>query len=202
MIPTQQLSSSPVIGEFEAPRDFPAYTALENYELGGLGIGDTSAGLRTNTWRGRVIGDDVILDTEGVPETVVFSAPGITEFSFTFDQNMRPFIAFTADETSKFYWFDPTVSQFVVTELPAGSRNPRCTLDDKRALQNSISDIILAYLRDSSLYFRAQRDRYLIEYVLYAPSGANPPLEVLEQVGMADNLRLRFRCRVPIGSVE
>jgi hypothetical protein len=64
-------------------------------------------------------------------------------------------------------------------------------LDDKRPLQNAVSDVILAYTRSGNLYFRAQRDRYLVEYPL-----ATAVTGTLDKVGMNTVNRLQFEFRV------
>jgi len=137
------------------------------YELGGVGLQDSTQGLMVQTWKGEVIGDNVVLSAPNTPPTVVYSEPGITEMTFTFDQNMQPFLAYMVNfEVCKFRWFDGTISQFVVTTLPAGSFSPRCSLDDKREIANTFSwnDIIVTYIRNGTIYFRKQRDRYTVEY--------------------------------------
>src|SRR5690606_2169900 len=94
------------------------------------------------------------------------------------------------DNTGAFYyWYDATIEDYRLSQLPPGSTNPRCTLDDKRPLQIPTSDIILAYTRDNSLYFRAQRDRFQDEYLLTSELPVNG---VLEQIGMNTKWRLQF----------
>ena len=72
-----------------------------------------------------------------------------------------------------------------------GAVNPRVTLDDKRRGQTSSSDVILAYLRAGSLYYRQQRDRYLTEYLLTA----NPPCGGLATLCMSTGGRLHLALR-------
>lgn len=167
MIPGNELSSETV------PRDF-AYepvqrtSLLVDYEMGGVALNDPSQGMLVRLWTAEVrFGSRIYILAEGVEESLQYIATAIiTEINFTFDQNMRPFIAMVEGGVAKFLWFDPVESQQVKTELPAFSRDPRCSLDDKRSFALSTSDIILAYVRNNNLYFRLQRDRYLVEYLL------------------------------------
>jgi hypothetical protein len=63
---------------------------------------------------------------------------------------------------------------------------PKCSLDDKRQLQVSRSDIILAYIREGALYARQQRDRFDTEYLLKSDVGG-----YLRRIGM--NVQQRFQ---------
>lgn len=191
MLPDHVLSSQVLSGGFLAPRDLPR-TPLSDHELGGTDIADASDGLRVKVWAGEVIGNDVVLSAEDVAPTTVLTVANITEFSFTFDQNMRVAVAYTVNDVDTYlYWYDATLPGYTTTQMPAGSLNPRCSIDDKRALENSTSDIILAYIREGALYFRAQRDRYAIEYLLSDEIGANQ----LVQIGMNNVNRFQFQLR-------
>ncbi|MFO7287705.1 MAG: hypothetical protein C0P79_012690 [Gammaproteobacteria bacterium] len=187
------MSTKSVAGPFRAPRDRKK-EPLEDYELGGLAINDASAGLEVQVWRGRYLDGAIVLDVPGVVEPVsVLEIAGVTEFQFTFDQNMQPAIAYVVnDQTAHWYWFDATVPGFETLDLPEGSITPRCTLDDKRdaaGTRAAVSDIILTYLRDGVLYFRAQRERYEDEHEL------ETDLEGYElgQFGMNRRLRLQWQ---------
>jgi hypothetical protein len=140
-----------------------------------------------------------------VPEFVAFSAPGITEFSFSFDQNMRLAIAFVQDGVAKLRWFDSVPGQTVITEYPSAI-TPRVVLDDKRFTQTSASDIIFAYMRNGDLYYRQQRDRFQTEI---DPTELMPEPERTQtrernalspgliKIGFNRQLRLQFLMEVP-----
>lgn len=190
MLPGSSLSLSIQSGTFLSPRD-QRYLGdyLLDYERGGVDIGDSSEGLNVKDWTGTYDSGDFILEASGVSPTVVLSVPNVREFGFTFDQNMRVFLAYELeDDTSWFYWYDTVGSDFATTQLPDGSHSLRCSIDDKRSLQSNSSDIILSYLRDSSLYFRAQRDRYETEYLL--TTGLGTKIQV--QSGMNNVGRFQF----------
>lgn len=170
MIPQNVLSTTPDPGAFRAPHD-RVKERLIDYELGGRAIQDPSAGLELQVWRGRYLDGAIVLDVPGVVEPVsVLEIADVTEFQFTFDQNMQPAIAYVLnDQTAHWYWFDATVQGFETLDLPEGSITPRCTLDDKREASGTLSgasDIILTYLRAGTLYYRVQRERYEDEHEL------------------------------------
>ncbi len=190
MIPGETLSSRPVPAAFVGARAL-AVTRTVDYEDGGIGISDPSQGSLYQRWRGRLIEGRVWLDAANAAPYPWLDALGTTEFSFTFDQNMRPAIAFVQNGVAKLRWFDSQAGQQVTTDIGAGVITPRVTLDDKRFTQSANSDIILAYVRDGALYYRQQRDRFTIERLLDAG-----PHKGLIKIGMGSNLRLHWLMEV------
>lgn len=192
MLPDNVISTLSLSAAFIPPRNVRKQLLLD-YARGGVAIGDASQGLDVKDWRCRLVGADVVVGSDDVPETTIFTQSDITELSLTFDQNMRPFIAFVAADQASYRWYDSVVSSFVISNLPANSMRPRCAMDDVRPSQSSSSDIILAYTRDNVLYYRQQRDRYLVEYAL--STGVVDPLH---QVGMSVKNRFQFKFEVNI----
>lgn len=193
MMPSNSLSSTAVASRFAGARA-KSITKLLDYEDGGIAIQDPSAGLLYQAWRARLINDKVWVDAPNTEEFVMFSAPGMTEISLTFDQSMRPALAYVQDGISKIWWYDSGVDRMVITEIGAGIITPRITLDDKRVIasgNNQNNDIILAYVRDEKLCFRQQRERFLVERVL--ASGIKTGLI---KVGLNRQLRLQFMFEV------
>jgi hypothetical protein len=158
-----------------------------DYERGGVALRDASQGLDVKDWKLRFVSPEVRISADGVAETVLFSEAGITEVSLAFDQNMNPVVAYVQTGTAKIRWYDSLAEAQVISTLPAGSVSPRLSLDDKRALQSGTSDVILAYVRDDALYFRAQRDRFEVEYLLKEAVGG-----LLVRIGMNTIGRLQF----------
>ncbi|WP_299589679.1 hypothetical protein, partial [uncultured Microbulbifer sp.] len=168
--------------------------AITDYERGGIALQDPSRGLNVQTWRARVLEDGraIVLDAQQVRASTVITGVNITEVSLAFDQNMRPVIAYVESGTAKLYWYDSSQDAQVTTSWP-GFITPRVSLDDKRQLQSSVSDVIFAYLKDGNLYHRQQRDRYGTEYLL--ASNVNSP--GLVKIGMSRNLRFQFLLKSP-----
>lgn len=140
---------------------------VESWEMGGVGISDPSGGLMYQMWRGvlDVATGTVLLSSPNTPEFVLYSEAGITQMDFSFDQNMKPCLAFTQNGVAKFWWYNTVTSQYEVIVL-TGAVTPLVVLDDKRPVGVNSSDVVLVYLRDGSLYCRDQRDRFTIEYDL------------------------------------
>lgn len=190
MLPNNVLSSEIVSSKFLGAKALPISNYVD-YCDGGKALNDPSYGLFYQVWRARLINNDVIVDAREVEEFVLYSASGISEISFTFDQNMRPILAFVKDSLPYLRWYDTSVSMQVVTALDVDVITPRVSLDDKRSSQSSISDVILAYIRLGKLYHRRQRDRFTIEYLLAETSSSG-----LIKIGMNINFRFQFMLKV------
>lgn len=187
MIPDHVLSTKEVPSAFLPPRN-AIPEPLTDYDNGPIAIADTSAGLFARQWRGRYVNNAVIVyDAPGVAPVTVYSTPGVTDLSITFDQNGRPCFAFVDDDGAKMYWYDTTISDFTIYDLPEGSLTPRVALDDKREFNLNNSDIILSYINSGKLCIREQRDRFGVEYVLDDDIGGT-----LRRVGMGLNFRFQW----------
>lgn len=169
------LSSNPVHTSFLYVDATPV-SLTTAYEQGGLALNNPSQGLTTQLWRMDIVGNDLVLSQNGANPQVILTAPGITEVSFTFDQNMNIFVAYVKNGQAYYYWYDGRIPGYTTVALPAGSISPRVTLDDKRPLSLTLgqTDINLAYVRNNNLYCRAQREDYATEHLLQ--SGVNGKL--------------------------
>jgi hypothetical protein len=194
-MPEARISTTPVVAEYQSA-DALSGEKLQDFEQGGIALGDPTQGLNVQTWELRVLGNDVRVRPLGGTYTTVFTEAGIQEIGLAFDQNMNPTIAYRAGGVCKLRWYDPTPGnqRFVTTSYP-GTRDIRICLDDKRPERRDFSDILVFYLKDApdayrqTVYMRMQRDRYLVEYNIgQLPVGAN----ALYKVGMAKNYRLKF----------
>lgn len=160
---------------------------LVDYEQGGVAIGDPSQGLDLQLWTLREDAGFAVLQDEAGNDFPIIAIPGATRLALAFDGQMRPFIAWQTITTAQFYRYDSEVSDFVITSLPSGSVDVCATLDDHRAIVQSSADILIAYCRSGSLYYRQQRDRYLVERQLSADVGS------LTAMGMSKANRIQFR---------
>lgn len=187
-MPDDVLSTAVIKGEYLYPDNIDP-PPLTDYEMGGIALNDPSAGMRYQVWTLDYVGNRVRVMAPNQKEpTVLFIAPDITEVSLAFDQNMRPFVAYVQEGIAKYYWYDTVTAQQTFSDLPAGSKTPRATLDDKRETQTALSDIVLVYIRDKQLFMRKQRDRYGVEYLLAAPIDAN-----IVKIGMTNKGRLQLK---------
>lgn len=195
MLPGNTLSSTPIITAFLYPKNLQTAN-FESVDLGGIALNDPSAGLMYQGWKAFFLQDDpdgvVYLGPINGPYSPYINFPGISTISVTFDQNMNPFLAVTQAGIAKFHWWDSLTSSYQTTNLPAGSKYPKASLDDKRQFALGSSDIILSYIRDGNLYYRQQRERYLIEHLLYADLNQDIIDPILTDVGMSVGSRFIF----------
>ena len=187
MLP-QNTASSIAIGGLYLPPDELVTSPLVDYERGGVALNNTSMGLMSHTWKCSVVGLDVWLQRDGAAAILLFQASMITEMSFTFDQNMNYCVAYIQQSVLKVRFYDPTVSNYVTVEFDQAV-NPKLSLDDKRSVSLATSDMILGYIRNHTLYYRQQRDRFTIERTLRTNLFPNTRLK---NIGMNKNLRLQF----------
>lgn len=193
MLPDNELSSSPVPAVFLGGRALPVRNVVD-YEWGGVALQDSSQGLMVQFWRARIESENtqIIIDAQNIAPFVLITGVNITEVSLAFDQNMNPAVAYVEDGTPKLYWYDSTVPGMVTTTFP-NIVTPRVSLDDKRDSQSQNNDVIFAYMKNSNLYMRMQRDRYGVEYLL-AEDIDSPGLI---KIGMSRQNRFQWMFRNP-----
>lgn len=140
-------------------------------------------------WEASLQGHDLCY--RRIPDTeyqVVLTTTGeVTELSASFDSNMRPYLIWVEDGVTKFYWYNTRISASEVVEL-TGLTSPRLFLDDKRPLASATRDLLMFFLRDNSLYFRAQRERFIIDHFMIE---APPNSLALARIGMSYGNRLQ-----------
>jgi len=193
MMPDNTLSTEVISSRFVGAKSL-SVTKTVDYEDGGIDIQDITGGLLFQRWRARLFlaGTDesyIMLDAPNVAEFVALAVPYMTEMSFSFDQSMRPTIAYVQAGVAKLWWYDSTIPGMATTEIGADVITPRLSFDDKRTIGSQsflVSDLILGYVKNDNLYMRMQRDRYEDEYLL--AEDVTP----LIKIGMNRGLRLQF----------
>lgn len=183
MIPNQAIASADL-----PPADYLQPTlppsSLIDYDWGPVALNTPGDGLSVKVWTFRVSGNEIVVGAADVPDDLLFNAEGVTAISGTFDQNGAPQVAFVQGGVAKYWWWDTIGGAYAITELPAGSLTPKMKLDDRRELQTTTNDVILSYILNNNLYFRAQRDRYTVEYLLKSNVGGT-----IQRCGMTTALR-------------
>lgn len=186
MLPGNLPSTTPKPGVFLSP-DIDQLYWLVDYERGGVAINDGSQGLDVQDWQASMQGDTIMVGPVGGPMTAMLERPGVQVLGLAFDQNMRPALTYyTAANGTRLWWFDTLAGQMVETAIP-GATYPRLCLDDKRELQTSSSDVVLAYMKDGNVYYRQQRDRFQTERLLVSDAPGR-----LRRIGMSTVGRLQL----------
>ena len=195
MIQGDRLSTTSLSAGFLSPDDRDREFTYIDYEQGGVGVTDTALGLDFQVWVAEAInGTSIIIYPELDPgnSTTVLTDTGITSISLAFDQVMRPTISYG----SKLYWFDSVAADFVTTDFSTHT-SAVLLMDDKRAIGTDLAgnDVLYIYIRAGNLYYRQQRDRYTIEYLLETPAQGT----FIIRAGMMKNLRLGVQYGGPVG---
>jgi len=192
MLPGAVLSSFPISGPLLAPRQLVRASlnaGLRDVHYGGVAIGDPTQGIQYQLWTATAQPNGITLSAPKTPEFYILPGQVATWVALAFDQNSRPFIAWSnLVGLCQYYWYDTTIASFRVSQLADVVFRPFASLDDARVPQLQTSDVIFAYQKGTELYFRAQRDRYGIEYDL----GPSPQGLRLAQVGMNTKNRFQF----------
>jgi len=194
MLPLNELADPSYPSSFKYPvKSILPDDILQDWEMAGVAIGDTSQGMHYQLWHVMLEIDPdttmgyIYLEAPNTPRYLLMTGLGISEISLAFDQNMHLFLAYKQAGACVIYWWDPTLGAMTTTNLGEGISDPRCSLDDNRNTDVPGSDIILGYIKDNKLYHRRQRDRYLTEFLLKDPVPEN-----LVCVGMGVDWRFQF----------
>lgn len=160
---------------------------LDDYEQGGIALQDPSQGLLYQSWHCFLDGNDIKAEAPNTVATTLLTVSDVEQVSLAFDQNMQPNVAYVSAGQAYWWWYNTTTQSHTTMTMASDVISPGATLDDKRIQNLGNSDIILSYLRGSSLYYRQQRDLYATEYFLDDNVG-----DYLIDVQMASNLRLQW----------
>lgn len=181
--------------DFVEPRD-KHYPLDISYDKGGIAISDISQGYLYQNWLAFVEGNDIVIrtvtSTQERYRITCYGKP--TEIDLTFDQNMRPVVAYQVGTTGYVYSFHIELGDYSHTSFN-NIRNPRVALDDKRTISLSQSDIIFGFMYENKLCFKVQRDRWLKTVVLKDYSLTHTNQRYLWRIGMTKENRFGFYVR-------
>lgn len=167
------------------------YGLLTSLERGGRYLNDASSGRDVQTWTARIDGQDIKVSAPGVEETVLLTLTGeLTAVGLAFDPNMQPVLLYRMDGVFRLRYWDSTSASFL-TMLLTGATSARICVDDHRDGNSDFSDVIVGYVRDDVLYWRAERERYATEHTAGSAQGRQ-----LSRLGMTTDYRLAFELRV------
>ena len=171
---------------------------MSDVHYGGIALSDASQGLGYQLWTCFTDGNNVWLSAPNTPAYIILPGVGAAWVALAMDQNARVFIAYaTLLGAASYYWFDSTIPGYRTSTLSGVIPRVFASLDDSRPALLTSSDVILSYVRAGELFFRAQRDRFGIEYDL----GAAPAN--LVQIGMnrADRFQFEFQTGSGVNSL-
>lgn len=186
--PSGSLSAVPVPDTLVFPDWVPRRDRKVDWEIGGWDLSDPTKGCNIRGWKCYTDGTDVWIETIQEPTFRYkwYTGSGITEVTFSFDQLMRPVVAFVEGGLLKMRWYDTLAGAYTVTSYP-GCTFPWITRDDKRTLQSDVSDVMLFYVKGTKAYYIQQRERYGVERMLVDTTDPDTKTTIL---GMSEGWRL------------
>lgn len=169
---------------------------LEDFERGPVAVSDPTLGIDYQTWYLRWEDDeslptygDFIITAETTGDVVVIhNDTGVSDVGLAFDQNGRWFLTWIAECQAYYRWFDPQPGMIVTETMDASVNSVAACVDDHRPELLDTSDIILAYTRGGSIYWREERERFDTERLWQTGAGTGH----LDVVGMNRIYRLQF----------
>jgi len=194
-----RLSTTFVDEDYIPPEDTFRDILTVDYEGGPIAIGDTSQGINFQPWRLHYgIGGIIVLTPQvsGAPVTVLTVA-NCSQISFCFDQNGRPSVTYIVGGSAFLYWYNSYLGNFT-TDSFAGIFSVLLSMDDKRVMQNSTSDMLWWYTKLTApnvytLFHRRQRDRFQTEFSMKVGC-----LPYMSRGGMHRGLRGKIATRAGI----
>lgn len=194
MLPNYFISSfDKFTDDFLYPRN-KNHTFSESWELGRDSLFNNNDESEFKyAWQAWTDGKNIYCKREDLIEQhLLITDSAITEIDFTFDQNMRPHVTWVNNGLVKFRYYDSVIQDYKILEFE-DIRNPRLSLDDTRNFNIPNSDIIFAYIQNNILYYRLQRDRYSVDYLLSTYEDAHK--KILWKIGMGTKYRFLFYVR-------
>lgn len=184
-MPDNVLASQSIQADFLVP---VKASSLEDFEWGGVALNNPLQGMRVVVWRCFYSNGFICVKRTDSPTIYqIIEADGVSALGLAFDLNMNVAICYVENGLTKLYWYDTAIAGMTTTVF-AEALNPCISLDDTRERQSSASDIIFAYQKTGGgLYYRQQRDRYLVERQL-----ASSTLGDLRQIGMNKGNRFQY----------
>ncbi len=184
MIPSNAFTPVPDPAPYLPPYDLP-FTKLEHVVRGGIAIGDASKGRDYQNWQVRYQGGNIEVLPVGGSVAFSMTVAGVQTLSLAFDNNMGIVLCWMASNGANLYYFN-TLTAAYTTRNFNDITSCRVVVDDGRDFYTAASDVIFGYTRAGNLYWRQQRDRYDVEYLV------GPTANLLVKMAPNINRRLQF----------
>lgn len=176
------------IDDLNPPRD-RKHPETRSFCSGGSDVGYTGDGITAYTWQAWTDGSAIYLQrADKAKIDKILADKNISSVSIAFDRKMNLIIAYQSGIESKL-WVGRNGSLLGDVALKIkGGRDPKVALDDNRYATAGTSDVIFAYIKDSNLYCRYQRQKYQSEHLLQSLDKNT----FLHRIGMGRDNRFLF----------
>jgi len=178
------------------PRPTETFGTINKVKVGPNAIGNSEGKLNTRYWicyqeSGFVsIRSAVDADTWSSPIILFEETEEIDILDFSFDQLGREVVFYKVGTELRLWFFDSSAipSGYVKIVLIANGNWPHVNFDLIYDTSDPLSDVILCYVKNNSIYKRIQRDRYEIEY----PTGVSHEGVKIESAGLNKNNKFQI----------
>lgn len=178
------------------PRPTLTFGEIFKVKVGPIAIGDSQGVLTSKFWICYQL-DDKVLIRSAINDTVwstpieLFTEIGqITALDFSFDQLGREVVFYKVGSELRLWFFDSSAipSGFVKSTIVTDADYPHINFDIIDNTGSPLSDVILCYVKNDTIYNRIQRDRFATEY----NTGVNHPGIKIESSGLTENNRYQI----------
>ena len=185
MIPGNTFTPTPIVTGYSYPDTLP-YDPLSQTVNGGIALNDGSMGRTYQFWNVSYDSTSINVKPLGGAVALSLTVTGVLSVSLAFDTNMQPVLAWTTTAGAFLRYYNAIAEVFDTLAYPAVS-SCRVAVDDPAPYYAGASDVVFGYTLGSSLYYRQQRDRYTIAYLVGSVRGT------LQHLGLNLGSRLQFQ---------
>lgn len=183
------------------PKPPANFGEIQKVKVGPNALGDSDGKLVTRYWVCYQEGANVLMrgalnDLEWSLPTIIFQETDLIEtLDFSFDQLGRELVFYKVGTELRLWFFDSSLepARFVKIVLIADGNYPHVNFDRVENTNDPISDVIICYVKNDTIYKRIQRDRFAIEY----NTGVSHPGIKIESSGMTEGNRFQIVYNYP-----
>ena len=154
------------------PRPVETFGNINRVKVGPDALGNSGGRLNSRYW---ICYQDVgvvyirsAIDSENwsAPLSLFIEVEEIESLDFSFDQVGREVVFYKVGSQLRLWFFDSSVepAEYVKLVLVDGGSYPNINFDIIYNTSNPLSDVILCYVKNDTIYKRIQRERFDIEY--------------------------------------
>lgn len=178
------------------PKPDANFGTIQKLKVGPNNLGDSDGKLTTRYWVCYQEGTNVIMrralnDLEWSLPTIIFEeVEPIEVLDFSFDQLGKEAVFYKVGNELRLWFFNSSAepASFVKIVLVADGDYPNINFDISSNTNDPLSDIIICYVKNDTIYKRIQRDRFEIEY----NTGVSHPGIKIESSGMSENNKFQI----------
>lgn len=196
MIPTGSWSceSKPkVFRTYPKPLPEQRYGSAYDVKIGPVNLSESNGRLDSRYWLVYQLADKVVIrgaiddNTWSEPTELFTELATITAISLSFDNLGRPVLAYQKNGGVYLWFYDSQLGDATIKTISTVGLTPVVDFDIKEDTSSVDADIMLYYVKEDSIYYRLQRDRFDVEYY----TGVSEPNVKLRRAGVTSDNRFQ-----------